>query len=268
MTNIEKNIKQWLKSIITDENYPVKIIDPAFTIEDGMSLTEYWAYEKREFKRLARFFDMDQNFSIEIMSKISLSKDKDIYFIWVFNHLNILAFKFNLTLNKQNLISSNGYRSQQAIKCTINHNKITDIKMIIRGQHVIKNIISANLQLEGIYKTETTVVDGFYLAQFVADDIQSLVDKQISFFLLYEDGVKCKIEMILDNYQPKYKPYLIEQGMFKVIAETYPVNLIIYKEDNSFEIIENPRDFIIPVNEINNIIITDVLDNDWIQSFI
>lgn len=266
MRTVQETVSIWIKSILGN-NIPWNIIDSNFDIEDGMSLKEYWNYEYSEFSRLSDLFNINDNFTVEITNKIHLTDNKTMYFLWIINNLNKLAFKFHLTLNNKNEISSNGYRSQQVLKCTIENNKIKNVKMMIRGKVNVDNIITSQLQLEGIYKTETTHIDGFYLSQFIGEDIESLIGQEIQFHLLYEDGVKTKIKMILEGIDLNHKPYVIDGDKFIVMGNKYPVNLVMYKYNNSIQVIESPRDFSIPIKELKSIIMTDVLDNDWVHTF-
>lgn len=264
---VENIIEIWIKSLILQKGCPMEIIDPCFGIEDGMTLDEYWRYESYEFGRLSCLFDINEKFNIKITNSVAISQNKRIYFVWLYNHLGKLSFKFNMTINKDGLLSSNEYRSQQVLKCSIENNKIKNVKMMLRGKVLVKNIISSQLKLEGIFKTETTDIDGFYLSQFIGDDIESLLGTNLIFHLMYEDNIKTKISMVLEGFNPKHKPYYIDGELFKVNSKEYPVNLVVYKINGQVDIYESPRDIEIPINTIKNIIMTDVLDNDWVETF-
>lgn len=266
MRTVQETVSIWIKSIL-ENNIPLNIIDSNFDIEDGMSLKEYWDYEYSEFSRLSELFNINDKFTVQVTNKIPLTKYKTMYFLWIINSLNKLAFKFHLTLNNKNEISSNGYRSQQVLKCTIENNKIKNVKMMIRGKVNVTNIITSQLQLEGIYKTETTHIDGFYLSQFIGENIEGLIGQEIQFYLLYTDGVKTKIKMILEGVDLNHKPYVIDDNKFIVLGNKYPVNLVMYKNNGSIQVIESPREFSIPIKELKSIIMTDVLDNDWVHNF-
>lgn len=257
----------WIKSIIARKGCPMHIIDPNFGIEDGMTLQEYWDYECYEFGRLSCLFDINEKFNIKITNSIVLTQNKSIYFIWLYNKLGRLSFKFNMTITNDGLLSSNEYRSQQVLKCSVESGKIKNVKMMLRGKVLVKNIICSQLQLEGIFKTETSHIDGFYLSQFIGEDIDSLLDTALSFHLMYEDGIKTKVKMVLEGFNTAHKPYLVEDGIFMANANAYPVNLVVYKLNGDIEVVESPRDVKIKVNEIKNIIMTDVLDNDWLETF-
>ena len=267
MITIEEAVTKWIKSILINEYIPLDIIDEEFNIEDGMTLQEYWNYETSEFSRLSHLFNIDEKFTVKVTNIIKLNNEKNIYFLWIINSLEKLAFKFHLTLNNQHKISSNGFRSQQVLKCTIENEKIKNVKMMIRGKYLVSNIITSQLKLEGIFKTETTHIDGFYLSQFIGDDIESLIGHELQFHLLYEDGVKTKVRMILEGIDLNHKPFKIENGSFIVEGHRYPVNLVMYNKDNTVTVIESPRRLNVPITQLKSIIMTDVLDNDWVKDF-
>lgn len=257
---MEKIIKQWISSLILKKEYNDKLIHPNFLIEDGMNFYEYFQHESYLFQFISKKFDLDENFSINILDIEPINDKKNYIFFYLLNKLGKIVCKMNITI-EDNLISSNNYLSQIVPKYVIENNQIQEIGVAIKSLLPIKDIVSQQLEKKIFEKGFNFENDLFYNARFVAEDIRY---QKINFYIYFKNKKIEKRKIFFDTFRKEDCPYLIKNKIIYVNNEKYPVNIAIQKKNKEKINIEYPRNFSIQLKDIEQAIITDVLDNDWI----
>lgn len=258
-------IDKWLVNLFGEKNIPLNLVSPDFTIEDGMNFKEYWDYEMYSSESFSDIFDLDSNVSYKIVKSFQIDLDKVLHHIYVFNHLSRVAFKMNITTNNDlTLIKSNGFFAQIVPKYEIINGSIGNLKLAIKSPKEITTILSPNLQLINFNKGVAYDHDGFYHAEF---DNLLPIGTTISLYLSFSDGTFEKRRVFVDKPDFNYIPYRIDNQIFYLINESYPVSVAIFHKNGLIESVAYPRDIQLFINDILKIIVTDVLDNDWIIYF-
>lgn len=260
---MEKVIYKWIDNLIKGGQMPLDLIDENFNIEDGMTLQEYWNYEKTNFSQYAETCRLKDGFNVEIINTQKLSDNKKMAIIYVRNKLSKVVFKMNITILNEDKISSNDFHAHIVPKFVIEDNKITKLGMAIKSKLEIENIISSDLELINFGKSSSFEEDGFYTAQFLADeDIQN---KSFTFHLRFsQTKQKEKRTIFFDNFDFFICPYVLGDWTFTIKEEAYPVNVAIYYDNGKVKNLPYPNKRIIALFGIKEIIVTDSLDNDWI----
>lgn len=256
------NIKKWINSLI-NQSIDYSIIDNSFNIEDGMILKEYIDYELLQFKNLSYKYDLDNDFKIKIYHIIQNNNKNKLYFYYVINKYNKIVCKMHITLNDENLITSNNSLLQVVPKFTISKNQKIGIGLAINSKYDLINVINKSLNIEILTKGNNYDNDKFNNVKFTYDSIE---DKEIKFkFILRHDNrnyIEDKV-IFFDNPDLNLKPYKIKDNKIIILNEMYPVHLT-YVENNQIKNIEYPRDIILDFKNKKDLIVTDSLDNDWI----
>jgi len=264
---MEKTIFLWIKNLIEDGKFPTELVDKNFYLEDGMDLQEYWDYEKKSFQKYTKIFDLNSNFSIEIYNREKIEKNKTLCYVYVINNLGKIAFKMTITINDENKISSNNFLSQIVPKYVIENNEITKIGIAIKPQKNLKleNIISTNLEKISFGISESFYEDYFYNAQFLLEE--KVRNKCFVFYLKYE-GIekKEKRSVFFDQFKIENCPYILEEKTISIRDDAYPVNLVVYYKNEKIMNYAYPRGITESLINVKKVIVTDVLDNDWVLS--
>lgn len=283
MNNDISLIQSWIFGLIIQKvNYD--IIHPSFLREDGMSLTEYITYEQKQFDDLSDIYDLTTDFTIEVLNKYVIEKNNQYikygYFIYLINHLNKIVCKMNLTLIKESdrfFLGSNNFFSQLVPKYSLNcyynqksntHNTdITHIALAIHSPLVVKSIISQNLPFATFNKGNNYEQDGFYYAQFLIDKNEEILFNSFYNFYLTiidENGKEFieKRKIFFDSFEDNLIPFEVTSSQLNILNESYPVHISYWKEHENFNQ-EYPRNLHITLEGIQEVIITDSIDNDW-----
>lgn len=258
---MEKIIYQWIENLINNGDIPLEIIDENFNVEDGMNLQQYWNYEKSNFSQHISGCRLREGFSISIVNVQKLTEDKNIVVIYVKNKLDKVVFKMNLTILDDNKISSNNYYSHIVPKFVIEKNKIARIGLAIKSSLEIENIISSDLELLSFDKSSSFEEDGFYTAQFEADNN---IQNNIFNFYLKLNGIKEKRSVFFDNFDLSNCPYVLGAWTVTTKDDTYPVNFSVYYLNGDVKNISYPKAELEGLYGVKKIIVTDSLDNDWV----
>jgi hypothetical protein len=258
---MEKIIYKWIENLINNGKMPLELIDEKFNVEDGMNLEQYWNYERSNFNEHVGGCRLKEGFSISIIDVYKLTDKKDIVVIYVKNKLDKVVFKMNLKIIDNNKISSNDFYCHIVPKFVIEKNIITKIGLAIKAPMEIENIISSDLELISFDKSSSFDEDGFYTAQFEADnDIQN---KSYTFYLKL-DGITEKRKIFFDNFDLNNCPYTLGDWTIATKDNTYPVNLAVYYIDGKVKNIAYPKMELEGLYGVKKIIVTDSLDNDWV----
>lgn len=258
---MEKIIYKWIENLINNGEIPLELIDEGFTVEDGMNLEQYWDYEKSNFNQYAGGCRLKEGFSISIIDIQKLTDNKNIVVIYVTNILDKVVFKMNLTILDESKISSNNYYSHIVPKFVIENNEITKIGLAIKAPMEVENIASTDLELISFDKSSSFDEDGFYTAQFEADnDVQN---KSFTFYLKI-NGINEKRKVFFDNFDPLNCPYTLGDWTVATKDDTYPVNIAVYYVNGKVKNIAYPKMELEGLYGVKKIIVTDALDNDWV----
>lgn len=260
-----KIIHTWIKNLITKGPIPDEMIDPHFSMEDGMNLLQYWEYEKNSFDSFSSIFDLNQNFSIKINYVWKLPNQKELYFIYIINYLNKIVFKMSITLSENNLISSNHFKAQIVPKYVIENEKIIALGMALKTCEPLEDILTPHCEKIFLHAGSNFSEDGFYNARFCYTE--AFKNKALTFYLKFHNNSKLEKRVVFfDNFEKNLVPYMITDRELKIVNTHYPVNLAVYYRDGKMDNFVYPRNISIDKNKIEKAIITDVLDNDWIVS--
>lgn len=260
---MEKVIYKWIETLVNGGNIPSDIVDENFNIEDGMSLKEYWEYEKSNFFQYAESCRLKEGFSVEIIDVQKLSENKKIAIIYVRNKLDKVVFKMNITVFNNNKISSNDYCSHMVPKYVIENNKITKLGIAIKSKIELENIISTDLEIIGFGKSSSFEEDGFYTAQFLAEE--DIRNKSFQFHLkFFGKNKKEKRTIFFDDFDLSNCPYILGDWTITTKEDSYLVNMVVYYCDGKVRNIPYPKRIVEPIFRVKRVIITDALDNDWI----
>lgn len=260
---MENTIKKWISCLIEKKPLPLDLVSKDFNLEDGMNLEEYWIYEKNSFDEYSKIFDLDHNFRIYVFHKEKIRKN--IYLVWfyVINKKNKITFKMSITINESNLIASNNFYTQFVAKYKIENSKITSLGLAIKSKFPIDKIISDELSLQHFSLGASFEEDGFYSANFFNDNIE--LNKKYSFFVKFKNQAKIEKRVIFfDNVRLEDKPFIIDKDNIFINNEVYPVGIALFYKDGTSKKFPYPRDLKFRLENLKKIIITDVLDNDWI----
>lgn len=298
MDNDIKIISQWIIGLI-EQNINYDIIHYTFDQEDGMHLKTYIDYEQKQFNDLSHIYDLNSTFSIKVLNKYIIEENqawtKYGYFIYLINSLDKIVCKMNITLIKEDgqfYLGSNDFYSQLVPKYSLEYYynqdrekiekiDITHFSLAIHSPLTVKNIICKDAVTSFFYKGNNFKNDGFYYAQFPILEVQNPKDFFNRFYFFYviledKNGKNFieKRKIFFDVFDENLIPFQInkkhKQQELKIIDESYPVHISYWKKNMNYNI-EYPRNFSIPVNDLdyqNYTIITDSLDNDWTLIFI
>jgi len=262
---MHQTIHNWIRNLILCGDLPINLVDENFLIEDGMTLTEYWEYEKNSFDSYSKIFDLNENFDVKII-KTTRVNNKNSCLIYVLNSLNKIAFKMNITLTDDGLISSNELNAQIVPKYVIENGAIKNFGMAIKSRFVLENIISPELEKISFQKGSNYEEDSFYNAQFKKNENDE--NRDYLFLLKFKNLNKTEKRWVhFDQFKAEDCPYTIKDGLLSTKDSNYPVNLAIYYNNGTIDNFVYPRNIIKKLDCISKVIITDVLDNDWIVRF-
>ena len=99
---MKKTIEKWVLSLIKGEPNR-EIFSSTFIMEDGMTLEEYISYEKYQFDNLSHMYDLNENFSIQILKEYC-QKDNVIVFFYIINNLGKIVCKMSLTIDRKSVV--------------------------------------------------------------------------------------------------------------------------------------------------------------------
>lgn len=264
----QKIIHQWIHHLISGDDMPSPLLQLSNFIEDGMNLQQYWDYEYNNFKDLSAIFDLTTDFSVDIIASYHISSVKELNFIYILNHLQKIVCKMTITteyINNQYKISSNGFLAQMVPKFSIVNNHIDTMSIAIKPCVSLIHIVSPNVALQSLSEGANFKEDGFYHAKFDIENNQQLENKFYDFHLILQTPKGKVIEkrkVFFDNFKPELIPYIIENNNLTLKNDSYPVNIAIFYK-NHIENYVYPRDKMVVLDGVKQIIVTDSLDNDW-----
>ncbi len=263
---MENTIITWLKCLIEKKTIPMELVSEEFKLEDGMSLKEYWQYEKHSFNEYSEIFELDSNFKIEILHIEKIRSNAKLVWFYVINKKNRITFKMSITIDEENKISSNNFNTQFVSKYKIENSQIKSLGLAIKSRVPIEKILSKELDLEYFSKGANFEEDGFYSANFNSNEIET--NKVYTFFLKFENENKIEKRVIFfDNIRFEDKPFILREETIETNDLNYPVSIAIFYKDGSSKVFPYPRNMRFNKEQLNEVIVTDVLDNDWIIKF-
>jgi hypothetical protein len=264
-TSSSEAIKKWIIHLMNNSSLPHNQIDSSFGMEDGMDVNEYFQYEKYNFQHLSSIFDLNENFTIRILYQYQLDETRQFYFIYIINAHDKIVCKMNITLsfkNNQYYISSNDYFAQIVPKFAIWDGIIKEVGLAIKTKYPLVKIVSNDLELVSLEKSNSFDEDCFYSARFLSTT--NLENSSINFSLYMQNDnkvIKEKRQVFFDSFKKELQPYVLTQNSLKLIDELYPVNVSATGKDNYNK--AYPRNLELPTSLYSSFIITDSLDNDW-----
>lgn len=262
---MKKTIEKWVLSLIKGEPNR-EIFSSTFIMEDGMTLEEYISYEKYQFDNLSHIYDLNENFSIQILKEYC-QKDNVIVFFYIINNLGKIVCKMSLTIEKEtNLLTGNNSLVQIVPKFTIENNDITQIGIAIKPKYSLKKVFSNEYDLIRFSPGDNYNNDFFYTAKFESDN--NVQNKLINFTLVL-DNEKVIIErkpVFFDIFVEDLKPFDIINNELIILNEKYPVHLSTWSKLGENKNYEYPRDIRISLDGIMKFVVTDSIDNDWVIS--
>lgn len=263
---MENTIIAWLKSLIEKNPLPMDLISKDFYMEDGMTLQEYWSYEKESFDEYSDIFDLDSNFTIEIVHIEKIRINSNLIWFYVINKKNKITFKMSITIDDENKITSNNFNTQFVAKYKIENGEIGSLGLAIKSRVPIEKIISKELELNYFSKGANFEEDGFYSARF--NDSMIKTNKVYTFFVKFENENKIEKRLIFfDNIRLEDKPFIINDGEIKTNDDNYPVSIALFYKNGKSKVFPYPRKMSFFLEDLKQVIVTDVLDNDWIIKF-
>ncbi len=263
---MKNTITSWLKCLIEKKPLPIELVSNDFQLEDGMSLEEYWAYEKESFDSYSEIFDLDSNFNIDIIHIEKIRSNSNLIWFYVINNKNKVTFKMSITVDSENKITSNNFNTQFVAKYKIENNQIVSLGIAIKSRIPIEKIVSNQLELKYFSKGANFDEDGFYSAKFTNSDIK--LNRTYTFFVKFENEKKIEKRIIFfDNIRFEDKPFIIDSNLIITNDENYPVSIALFYKNETSKVFPYPRKMSFVLEDIKEIIVTDVLDNDWIIRF-
>ena len=258
-------IKQWILHLMKNSTIPYEQIDTSFNIEDGMDINEYFQYEKDNFQHLSSIFDLNEIFTVKVLHSYTLDEHRQYYFIYIINNYDKIVCKMNITLsckNNQYFISSNDYLAQIVPKFAIWDGVIKEVGLAVKTKYPLIKIISNDLDLISLEKSNSFDEDSFYSARFLLNG--NLENKSINIIIYMQKNkqlIKEKRQVFFDEFKKDLKPYILTSTSLKLIDELYPVSISALGEETYLK--AYPRNLELPTNLYHSFIITDCLDNDW-----
>ena len=263
---MKNTIIAWLKSLIEKKPLPIELVSNNFYLEDGMNLSEYWNYEKQSFDEYSDIFDLDSNFTIEIIHIEKIRADANLIWFYVINKKNKITFKMSITLDEKNKITSNNFNTQFVAKYRIENNKITALGIAIKSRLPIEKIISNQLELVYFSKGANFNEDGFYSTKFTDNNIKT--NQIYNFFVKFENENKIEKRIIFfDNVRFSDKPFILDSQKIRTNDDNYPVSIALFYKNGESKVFPYPREMSFKIDNFKEVIVTDVLDNDWIIKF-
>ena len=129
----------------------------------------------------------------------------------------------------------------------------------------LENIVCPDFEKTILAKGANFEEDSFYNVKFNCNEMQN---RAITFYLKFENTTKLEKRVVFfDQFKKEDCPYQINDNIFKIKDESYPVNLALYYKDNKFDNFVYPRDISKKIILLDKAVITDVLDNDWLIDF-
>lgn len=260
---MENIIYQWVLSLVKGEPNS-ELFSESFEIEDGMNLKEYIIYEKYQFDTLSHIYDLDENFSIQLLHTYGI-KDRSIVYFYIINKYEKIVCKMSLTVETATgLLTSNNSLVQAVPKFTIENNTITQIGLAIKPKYSLKKVFSNTYDLISFHQGDNYEQDFFYTAKFECD---KNVENQLLFFTFVLEGEKVIIErkpIFFDMFSEDLKPFKIENNNLILLNEKYPVHLSTWSFLGKNENYEYPRNLNIDLKDKVYFTVTDSIDNDWI----
>lgn len=257
-------IQKWLDSVFFTKKFNEGLVSTDFNIEDGMNINEYWLYELESANNFSKIFDINDKLSYEVVHSQYLDIDRVLKVIFVFNEFNKLVFKMTICTNSNNtLLKSNNYATQIVPKFKINEAlNNCSLSLAIKSKYPISSIVSPDIELIDFFEGINFNSDGFYSVEL--GEVSDTKSKVIRLFLKFENSLSEKRTIFIDELNPLNVPYLIDNdGSFYLCDEKYPVNLAVWYTNGSTKNIVYPRNISLQTANIQQIIVTDVLDNDW-----
>lgn len=259
-------IHSWVLSLIKS-NPDKNLFSSDFILEDGMSLEDYINYEKYQFDNLSEIYDLDENFSINILYTFQM-EDRSIVYFYIINKFNKIVCKMSLTTdNTTGLLASNNSVVQAVPKFTIENDKITQIGLAIKPKYSLKKIFCTDYDLISFHQGDNYKNDFFYTAKFECDNKVQNNLLIFTFVMKNEDNDKLLIErkpIYFDIFDKNLKPFKIENQELFLLDDKYPVHLSTWSSTGENENYEYPRKLILPLKDKSYFTITDSIDNDWI----
>lgn len=259
-------IKQWILYLMGKQAF--FDIDDNFDREDGMNYSEYQAYEHHQFMNLSAIYDLNEEFHIQILHHFPLGK-KHIIFFYLLNNLQKIVCKMSLTLiekEEQYFLSSNNYDTQVVPKYRIDAKtqRVTHVALAIKSPLKLINIVSPQLSLINFAQGDNFLQDGFHHALFDVQEVEfnQTLDFYIS-MLKNSTQVVEKRRIFFDIFDSNLQPYKLAEEQLFSYDEHYPVHLSYWKQGENYNI-EYPRHIRLDIHEIDKLMMTDCLDNDWI----
>lgn len=263
---MKNTITAWLKCLIEKKPLPIELVSEDFQLEDGMELEEYWAYEKESFDEYSGIFDLDSNFNIDVIHVEKIRSNANLIWFYVINKKNKITFKMSITIDNKNKIASNNFNTQFVAKYKIENNQIVYLGMAIKSRLPIEKIVSNQLELKYFSKGANFDEDGFYSAKFIDNDIK--INRTYTFFVKFENENKIeKRSIFFDNIRFEDKPFIIDSQKIITNDENYPVSIALFYKNGTSKVFPYPRKMGFEVENLKEVIVTDVLDNDWIIRF-
>ncbi len=263
---MKNTITNWLKCLIEKKPIPMELVSKDFWLEDGMDLKEYWEYERESFNEYSEIFELDLNFTIEILHIQNIRTNAKLIWFYLVNKKNRITFKMSITIDNENKIASNNFYTQFVSKYKIENSQIKSLGLAIKSRFPIEKILSKELNLEFFSKGASFEEDGFYSAIFNNNEIET--NQVYTFFLKFENENKIEKRVIFfDNIRFEDKPFVLNEKTIETNDVNYPVSIALFYKDGSTKVFPYPRNMQFNIKELKEVIVTDVLDNDWIIKF-
>lgn len=266
---MERIINRWIASLIIGQP-DTKLISNNFIFEDGFTKEEYIKQELEQYSTLSPIFNLCKDFSIKVLDKVKYD-NFTIIFYHLFNDRQQIVSKMNITIdNNTGLITGNNSNFECVPKFEIREHQVVKVGLAIRGKKVnsIRHIFceSHDLELESLSLGENFDNDSFYSVKFIP--AQSIYNSLLQFIISYYNDGKSFIErknVFFDYFDPNIKPYVINENIFYIDDAKYPVHLYYKDEKGTSYNYEYPRNMTLDISQMKSFIVTDSLDNDWVN---
>lgn len=259
-------INEWVLSLIQGKPNKELFVEN-FVIEDGMNLEKYIEYEKYQFDNLSEIYDLDKDFSIQMLYDYQI-KDRNIVYFYIINKFKKIVCKMSLTIDqKTGLLTGNNSFVQAVPKFTIENNQITQIGIAIKPQHALKKVFCNEYDLISFQQGDNYENDFFYTAKFeCSKEVQNTL-LFFTFVMENNENGKVLIErkpVFFDKFEEQLQPFKIENNELVLLNEKYPVHLSVWSYIGKNTNYEYPRNISISLKDKSYFTVTDSIDNDWI----
>jgi hypothetical protein len=260
---MKNTIIKWLKCLIEKKPIPLDLVSEDFFLEDGMTLQEYWEYEKESFNEYSEIFELNSNFTIEVIHTENIREDVKLVWFYVINSKNRITFKMSISIDVHNKIASNNFFTQFVSKYKIENSQVRALGLAIKSKYPIERILSKELNLEYFSKGANFEEDGFYSANF--NDTEITTNKIYTFFVKFANESKIEKRIIFfDNIRFEDKPFILNKNTIETNDINYPVSIALFYKDGTTKVFPYPRNMKFQLEVLKEVIVTDVLDNDWV----